>query len=253
MSVHKSEQRARELCSIVKDEIQSRGITQATFAERMGVSIATLKRWLGNQGTDLTIWNRMLDELGLSFPEVMAKMTDRNSGQVEYTLDQERALASEEGLLAFFNEMLLGKSPKEIAKKNALGPGVVVSYLRRLADLELIEWFSGEEAVVTKRFKNTEPRWRKGGPLSKEFRPRLVEELLSKSRDSETFRMGLYALMSEDVEKLKTLVSETFEFARQAEVRARFTKRAKSGYAMTSFIEEFEPEFLVRIPNRRPK
>ncbi|HVK60002.1 MAG TPA: helix-turn-helix transcriptional regulator [Bdellovibrionales bacterium] len=251
MATSNAEEKALELCWLIKDEIERRGYTQAEFAKRMRVSLPTLKRWLAGQGVDLTTWYRLLDELGLSMADTMARLSERHVGQVEYSLRQEDALAKTPGLLAYFNEMLIGKDPTEIMKEHHLSLERTVHYLRKLADVELVEWHGMNVAFVERKFRNSEPKWRKGGPLSKLFRQKLVDSLVFEAKQSPKLRLGLYSLLAEDIEKIEAKISEAYEQARQAENRARLSRRKRENMALMTFFEKHEPEFLTKISNRK--
>lgn len=233
------------LCEVIKVEIRKKRLTVSEFSEELEVPLPTVKRWLKGKGVALSSWTKMLNVLGLSLTDVATIVSDPATQQFEYTLRQEKELATVPGLLAFFQELLSGKAVASIAQLHKLNSRSITYYLRKLDAIDLIAWGEGQNVRLKVR---GEPRWRKNGELSKAFRNKVFRDFIETKK--EALKIGLYNLTEKDQEKLRQMNDEIFLFAQQAEKRAMLTKQATKPFGMSTLIEPYSADFLSSIPNR---
>jgi transcriptional regulator with XRE-family HTH domain len=233
-----------QLAQIVKQELRSRGIRIRDFAKKLKVSEPTLKRWLAGRGLLLMDWVRMLDELELSLVDAMTRIACSPVGQFEYTQKQEERLAATPGLLAFFQQLLEGRSVPQILEEQGLPRSAVSRFLRALDDLQLIRWKEGLEVQILVK---GDPRWRKKGPLSKAFRAQAMQALILDHKDSDSLRIGVYRFSREDSVKLIELIDGVYDFARAADQRSKLLRNQSKSYGIAMAARPYEPTFLYKV------
>lgn len=237
---------AKALCKILRSEMRAQAYTIKSFAKELGVSEPTLKRWLNGGGLSLDRWAQLLKALGISLADVAASMRDSGDELFEYSERQERELAKTAGLLAFFQCMLIGKTPPQIARQFKLDDRSLAFYLQRLDRIGLIDW-QREFAARLKR--RGEPKWRKNGDLAKLFRERIFRELLVDKR--EKFRMAIYNLTNGDAEKFSAQLEELLVHARRAEQRSKINQETTYSYGFAFALDRYAPDFLYHVPARK--
>jgi transcriptional regulator with XRE-family HTH domain len=239
---------AKVLGGQIRRILKQRGLSQSDFALALRISLPTLKRWLGGSGCSLQDWLRMLNALNLNLAEA-AHLAERElSQQFSYTLTQEQVLAKEEGLLAFFDALLRRKTVAQISRQHSLSERAIIYYLSKLEKLNLIEWLPKNKV---KLLVSGEPRWIKGGPLSKKFRRSVIDlHLANHSDDPDLLRVAIYSLSKESSQKVQFMISETIEKIRMLEVMDQAATESKKMITVILGVGFDEPKFLREIPNR---
>ena len=230
----------------VRKELRLRKLTTKKFAKMMNVSEPTMKRWFNGKGLLLKDWYEMLKVLNLNPVEVVGNSSVRSVNRYEYTLKQEDALSKVPGLLSFYQQIIEGISVDEIARNYDLKPRSLTYYLNLLDRIELIRW---KEGYDFKLINSGEPRWRKDGPLAIKFREKVFNELIYENRKTEKLKLALYRVSLEDFQKIQELISEIYEYGKNAEQISKFKKGRLKTIGLASCISEYKPDFLYSIPN----
>lgn len=240
-------ERSQSIQKLVKSAARSRGLSNIDLARTLKVSEPTIKRWLRGEGLSMPQWLKLLDAVGLRLSEVAAMIEDTNSEQFEYSVKQEKALAETTGLLAYFQALLLGKTPRQIAKKFDLSMKSSTYYLRTLDNLGLIVWTEG---MTCKLRVHGEPRWRSEGALSKKFRKEMMSEFIWARRESRDFKIGIYEVTKNDAEEVDNMITELYSHLRSLEKKAQLMKLKTSSVAIGTCFSKYQPNFLYHVPNR---
>ncbi|MDD4973466.1 MAG: helix-turn-helix transcriptional regulator [Bacteriovorax sp.] len=232
----------------IKNVLKLQGITQEEFAQQMKVSVPTIKRWLKGEGVLFTDLIRMLDCLGLRLSEVAMMFEGALANKFTYTLKQEQLFVSIEGLLAFFDQLLKGRSPSQIARTYSLTEKSVVFYLSHLDKSGLIEWLPKNKARV---LVTGEPSWIKGGPLSQKFRRQIIDgHIANYVDDRDHLKIGIYSLSKESQLKVNSMLIEVTEKVRGLEVRDSQSKDTKKITTLILGHGHNEIPILTNISNK---
>ena len=207
----------RSIGRILKDQAKSRGMTQSDVAKKAKVSLPTVKRWFIGRGLTLEHLETLLNILSFSFSELAAFVSSEQSHDFEFSLEQERAMARDPSLYAYFDKLLKGLSPSQIERTCQLGERRTAVQLRSLEKLGLLE---RHPKGKVKLLVQGQPRWKANGPLAKTLKWRAVEDFLDESRLN-TVRLGMHEINSEDYKRLEIMLIEIQSFARIAESRSR--------------------------------
>jgi transposase len=233
------------LLTLIRQEARRQGLRMRDLASRMRVSEPTVKRWLAGKGVSLKAWTELLAALGLTLQEALEQVRKVTLHQLEYTEKQEKALSRTPGLLAFYQQLLLGRSIQELQAEHRLSERAVREYLRRLDEIDLLRW---EKGLGFRLLKKGEPRWRKNGPLARAFRKAALDEFLGKHLDG--LKLGIYSLPEAEAERLQQQVQSLYLEAWKAEENSKQRKSARRSMGLAVLLEEYEPGFLSKIPPR---
>jgi len=124
----------------VKEMIKSRGINYQTIADRLNISLLTVKRQLNSEDISLSKLLALCEVSGLNFIEIWQSV-DETSVVHSFINDiQDRAFYNNPHLMHFFFEMFQQKkTPEELKQQWNLTPASIHLYLRELEKLELIQ------------------------------------------------------------------------------------------------------------------
>lgn len=207
----------RAIGAALKARAKSRGLTQAEVARLAEVSLPTVKRWFLGEGLDLERLATLLEILDVSLAELAAYADLDQNREFEFSSEQERAMAEDPALFGFLDQLLKGRTPKQVGREYRLDEPRIATILRALERLKLIERHPGGKA---KLLVQGQPRWSLQGPLSKSLKRRAIEAFLAQS-GLDGVRLGMHEVNPDDQKKLEVMLAEIQSFARGAESRAK--------------------------------
>ncbi len=156
--------------------LKSRGLTYATLAPRLELSEASVKRVFAEGTLSLERIGQILEILEMSFLDVAKLSAGREkSRRNTLTDDQERLLAADPELFAYFHLLLFGKTPDEILKAYQLTPAAATKHQERLSESGLIERRGRGVKLLIGRALS----WREGGPLRTVYRDQILHAFLN--------------------------------------------------------------------------
>lgn len=126
----------------LREALHRAGYTQVQAAKALGISVATLRRWLAGQGATLANISALCRLAGVG----MADLVSQSSGGERYpplTLAQEQALATDPALSTVFFVIVAGWPPEEATPAFAIPEEMVRICLERLHRLALIDMLAG--------------------------------------------------------------------------------------------------------------
>lgn len=180
---------ARILANL-KSALRSRGVTYATLARRISLSEATVKRVLSRGTLSLRRLEQICEAIGTSVAEVAQPARGPAAENAEtLTLEQEKALASEQQLFACYHLVANGRSNREIEAEMKAGARAVQQWLARLAALGLVSQASSSRARAKVAVA---VKWRPDGPVRRmyeqEVRREFLHSLFGAEREALHFR-----------------------------------------------------------------
>lgn len=161
----------------VKEKIKSQEINYQTIADRLNISLLTVKRQLNSEDISLSKLLALCEVSDLNFTEIWQSIDEASVVHTLINDIQDRAFYNNPHLMHFFFEMFQQKkTPEEIKQQWNLTPASLHLYLRELEKLELIQ-VSTQQKVS---FKLKRPVG--FGPNSKVIRKEISDDLRKMSR-----------------------------------------------------------------------
>lgn len=168
------------LIDTLKKCLKARGVTYREVAGALHLSEASIKRLFSEKTLSLKRLEEICDLLDLNIYDLAKLSMNGQAGPSELTLEQERVLSENPGLLVFFYLLLNGRSPESIIADYRVSEEESLQFLFALDKLELIE-LHPENKVRLLANKNI--AWRKNGPIEKRYKKQIKDELLNGSFD----------------------------------------------------------------------
>jgi transcriptional regulator with XRE-family HTH domain len=154
----------------LKLQLKAQGLRQRDIAERLGVGLATVKRWLSGDGLTTRRLEDLCDLAKIELFELVEMAAHNHSGKAErFTPTQERALGRDPRLFFIFFSLLNGWPPEECERELRISHQRMQDELKILVRLGLIDLLPGGRIrLLTARNVS----WRKDGPVAKHFEAR---------------------------------------------------------------------------------
>jgi len=175
----------RQLLATLKKLLQSRDLTYAAVAKRVGLSEASVKRLFSQETFTLKRLEKFCTVLEIDFFELAKLARGRAARAPEMTEGQEGALAKDAKLLGVFYLVLNDWRAADILANYEVEPLQLTRLLVRLDRLELIELLPRDKVRV-KVPKLL--RLRRDGPIHRAHGKRVIDEFLAAEFD----RVGGY-------------------------------------------------------------
>lgn len=158
------------LIETLKAQLKAQGLTQRDVAGRLGVGLATVKRWLAGEGLTTQRMEDLCDLAKISLMELVEAAAREPPDRItKFSPSQERALAEDPQLFFIFFSLLNGWPPEDCESELGIPSERMQPLLKRLVRLGLIDILPGGRVrALTVR----EVAWRQDGPLSKNFAAR---------------------------------------------------------------------------------
>lgn len=132
---------------VLKEQLKKRKVTYEVLAQDLGVSVPTIKRWLGDGDLGLNELSQLAEFLNMSMLDIhlLADKLENKSG-FSFTKEQDEFLAQNTSYYAFLMRLHEGMTPEQIATKYNLTKLSLDKYLLKLEQLNLIT-VSGKQKV----------------------------------------------------------------------------------------------------------
>ncbi len=166
------------LLDALKRQLKSRGIRYADLADRLGVSIPTVKRSLNDGSISVERLLALCDIANVEIGTLVIAAHREKPRPTSLTLQQERVLAKDTRLLSFLNLLLNDWEVAEIVKNFEIDERACERMLLQLDRLGIVE------LGASLRFKllvERSIRWRTGGPIAAALGVRALNEYLTDS------------------------------------------------------------------------
>lgn len=175
----------KRIVEALKQRMKAQGVTYAQMAAHIGVSEATMKRYLSLGRFTLDTLDSMCEALSASLEELFESLgAGADDSRSFYSFDQEKALARDELLFAIFYLVAGGWRFSSIAEKFEIRENVLVRSLVQLDKLGLIDYRSNDNIRLV---RPVDTQWIPSGPLWMKYQRQAIAEFFGSdfSGDSE--------------------------------------------------------------------
>ena len=228
----------KQAMGLIKNRAKSQGLTQQSLAQKLGVSLPTIKRWYSGGTMTLDALRKLSNEVGITLTEIFSSIEEGKAQQFNYTPEQELYFSENPSYLAFFDNLLRGHSPQQIQKKFNLSEKKVINFLGRLEKLKLIEWQPKNKARL---LVQGEPVWKPGGPLATKMRSDIFQSFLRSENKSKS-HFFLHDYLEEDIDQIKIKIEELIQYTKRANSRAKFKPSSAKPMACYLSLQNFRWE-----------
>ena len=162
----------------LKRALRASGHTYADVAQKLHLSVASVKRVFSLQDLSLERVDQICELIGMDLIDILDRAADRSAPTNTLTLSQESELVADIKLL-FMTWLVLVRTPyEEIVRDYHFSKRDALQYLIRLDRLKVIELQPGNRVrlLVSRHFS-----WRPGGPVQRYIHHKLLHEFFASS------------------------------------------------------------------------
>jgi transcriptional regulator with XRE-family HTH domain len=140
------------LLATLKQQLKLKGLRYGAIALQLGVSEATVKRYLRGKGISLAVLQDLVEIVNLDLPSLVLLAEDQSVNATDLTERQQSALRENRVLAAVFYSLINGWTPSLIAKEFQFGEELERA-LVQLERLRLIRRLSSNRVKVLAKHK----------------------------------------------------------------------------------------------------
>lgn len=199
---------SKRLIEALKRVLKSKGLTYGALAESLGMSESSIKRVFSEESFSLKRLEQICEIAGITVGQ-LAKLAESSSGSELTVLTdaQEKALAADAKLFAFFHLLAHGHSLEQIVRGYRVSEPDKLRFLGRLSRLGLVELLpkKGIRLLFTRHL-----RWSPTGPLMRLYLKPIREEFFRSAfeKDHEMMRFVLGRLSPQSFAQLRKKVQK---------------------------------------------
>ncbi len=160
----------------LKRELRASGHTYAHVAQKLDLSVASVKRLFSQEDLSLARIDAICELIGLGLIEILDRAREQMTPATQLTLAQESEIVTDLRLL-FMTWLVLIRTPfEEMVHGYRFTEREALKYLIRLDRLKVIELQPGNRVrlLVSRHFS-----WRAGGPVQKYINQKLLREFFA--------------------------------------------------------------------------
>lgn len=178
-----------DLIDALKRCLRAQAMTYRELAGRIRMSEAAVKRMFSRRAMSLQRLEQICDVLDVGLSELAAEASRGRESMAALTEAQEKALVSEPALLLALFLSLNRWRQQDVLAQFAFTEAQWTGLLVKLDRLGIIELLPGNRAraLTARNF-----RWRRGGPMERYFREKLLTDYFADAFDGE--QDGLFLL-----------------------------------------------------------
>ncbi len=165
-----------QIVAELKRALRASGHTYAHVAQRLDLSVASVKRLFSQEDLSLARIDSICELIGLGLIEILDRARERATPVAQLTVAQESEIVSDLRLL-FMTWLVLVRTPfEEMVRSYRFTEREALKYLIRLDRLKVIELQPGNRVrlLVSRHFS-----WRAGGPVQKYINQKLLREFFA--------------------------------------------------------------------------
>lgn len=171
---------SERLFDTLKRCLRSKGVTYSGLARKLNLSESSVKRLFSQGSFSVERLERVCRAIDMSIADLVRMEGGQSTvaapeGDFTLSLDQERILAGDASLLAFFYLLLNGHPPEVVAERLGLSKRAVANFLSRLAACGLLESGRRKQVQLNARLPIA---WRPDGPVRKLYESHVRSEFL---------------------------------------------------------------------------
>lgn len=206
-----------ELVATLKRQLKAQGLTYADVAEAIDLSEASVKRLFSEQNFTLQRLDSLCQMLGVDFVQLVQSMEQQKRRMSSLTLEQEKEIAGDLGLLLVAVCTLNGYTFEEIVAQFKIEDTELIRKLAKLDRLKFIELLPKNriKLLVSPNFT-----WNPNGPIQQFFLDKVNQDFFQSRFDGETEQLivvnGLLSSPKNKLiqEKMQRLAQEFNDLAR---------------------------------------
>jgi len=160
----------------LKHALREHHLTYSDVAQKLGLSVATVKRLFSTGDFSLERVDGICELMGITLREILERGQERASPVNQLTVTQELEVISDPRLF-FVTWLVLNRTPfDEIVRHYRFTDRELLRYFIKLDRLKVIELQPGNRVrlLVSRRFS-----WRAGGPVQKYIHQKMLREFFS--------------------------------------------------------------------------
>lgn len=176
------------IIDIVKKQLRAQGKTYADVAAQLNLSEASVKRLFAEQNFTLARLEAVALMLGYDLTELMALVSQTQQQLTELSVEQEKEIANDLGLLLVTVCVMNRYSFEDIIEDYSLSETECIQKLAKLDRLKLIELHPKNriKLLISPNFK-----WRKRGPIQQFFQRHIQQEFFKSNFDKDTEKLSV--------------------------------------------------------------
>jgi transcriptional regulator with XRE-family HTH domain len=201
-----SQRQFPQILAALKAELKARGLRQRDVAERLGVGLATVKRWLAGDGLSTAHLEDLCELAEVDLLDLIAAAAQPASTLIDrFTPHQEQTLAQNPQLFFSFFSLLNGWSVADCQAELEISGPRMAQLQQQLVRLGLIDQRAdGRLRLLATR----DITWRKNGPLAKYFAVTKTFTDFDPRRDHAVHMADFVRLSPAGVERVAALVAQ---------------------------------------------
>jgi len=174
------------LVDTLKQQLKASGKTYADIATDLDLSEASVKRLFSERNFTLQRLEIICDAIGISFFQLVEKMSHQQQSLTQLTLDQEREVANDVVLLLIAVSVINGFSFEDLVSQYKITETECIQRLAQLDRLKLIELLPGNRIrlLVSPNFN-----WLPNGPIQKFFQDKVEQDFFSSRFDKQNEKL----------------------------------------------------------------
>lgn len=168
----------KRVVEALKHRMKTQGITYATMAKRIGVSEATMKRYLTQGRFNLETLENMCGALHASLEELLIAYGEHaaTENRSHFSEQQEEALAKSDLLFAIYYSLGGGYNFESLQENFDISETVLIKLLVQLDRLGLVDYVANDKIRLK---QPTDAQWIPSGPLWAKYQRQAVLEFFS--------------------------------------------------------------------------
>ena len=174
------------LVDTLKQQLKASGKTYADIATDLDLSEASVKRLFSERNFTLQRLEIICDAIGISFFQLVEKMSHQQQSLTQLTLDQEREVANDVVLLLIAVSVINGFCFEDLVSQYKISETECIQKLAQLDRLKLIELLPGNRIrlLVSPNFN-----WLPNGPIQKFFQDKVEQDFFSSRFDKQNEKL----------------------------------------------------------------
>ncbi len=209
----------KALLESLRFHLKARGLRQQDVADRLGVGLATVKRWVSGESLSLRHLEELCELANVELYDLI--MTTENSTsrkQTKFTPSQERVLGTDQMLFFLFFALLNDWPIDDCMRDMSLSEQEMKEALLRLERLGLLDIRAADRVrMLTTR----DVSWRADGPIARYFRAQ--GSFVTETGSADVISTAAFVpLCADSLVKMRTLMDEN---------RREVQRIANSGHA----------------------
>lgn len=177
---------AEALVSALKNVLKARGITYAQLAKGLGLSEASVKRVFAAQSFTLERFDQICALLGIEITDLARMVAHESTTPSQLSIDQEKKLVSDAGLLLVAVHALSHWSLDEMVDTYTFSKAECIRMLTSLDKLGIIDLLPNNKIHVRVASNFS---WIPGGPIQQYFRAQLQNDFFRARFDQDGEKM----------------------------------------------------------------